>query len=275
MDQKNKILNISAAMRFSPFHNMTYIANHKCGSTSIRYSLWHDYDLKNNVTTYQGRDYDIAQSPFLRGARQIRAYGVDNFAESHFFTVVRNPFSKVLSSYLHQVQRKSFLDRALKNLKGIRKGRPNSWQQVAQLTGKNPWLSVSFKDFLSLLSDIPTDKWPTHFRPQVDSVGWGDIPYDFIGKLENPDPLNDYFKKRDIVLQVRAPHSQNTLDKMQRYYGQAEIDLVRHLYRDDFNAFSYSRELDDVTAYQAVTMPKLSRNLLVDFMRSGDKAFTL
>lgn len=132
------------------------------------------------------------------------------------FTFVRNPYSRSVSLYSYLRKKRDYLRR------------------------------LSFVDFLRFIKDHPTQKIGlanvrglSQCNPQV---AWTKgIQLDFTGKYEDLETSVNQLRSRfgsvaELPYLNRSKHSQ-----FERYYVRREAaELVRTLYRDDFEAFGYS-----------------------------------
>lgn len=234
-----------SALIYSPFHGLTYLSNRKAGCTTIKYSLWKDYDLKTGQSTYRGKTHRAVGSPFLKGPKAIARQDINGFLSSQFFTVVRNPYSRILSAYLHKVRaetytswvRRSISSQFIKN---------DVWRLLAKQAEISQFTRPSFVEFLRILASLPVEHLPPHFRPQSILILYGYIPYDFIGYLEDQQPLQDYLADYSVSINSRRIHAKNADRRLIEYYGQEEQELVQKIYRNDFSTFGYSTNIGEI-----------------------------
>jgi len=165
------------------------------------------------------------------------------------YAFVRNPFSRILSAYLNKIEPYA------SGVRGEREGNAYFYQvyllidehRVNFLSGES---RVNFHCFLKWLSDVNDIHTANeHWLPQVKLLRILDIDYSFIGKLENLDedaPSLLALMGCDIAFpsqeQVKFAPT-NATDKLNKYYSEVEIRLVRNLFEDDFKSFSYSNEI--------------------------------
>ena len=143
------------------------------------------------------------------------------FDEIFKFTVVRNPYSRVLSAYLNKVVR--FPERC----------------------GE-----ISFAEFLQRLAAEPEFLYSNaHWVPQADLMLIPAKEFDFIGKVESLDRDLAEIKRRirpDIKDEITTagPPATGASKKLREYYSDDSlIALVADIYRQDFTTFGYSTEL--------------------------------
>jgi hypothetical protein len=144
------------------------------------------------------------------------------------FTVVRNPYSRLASSYLDKIER------------GKRS------RKVLQALGKPEGSEVKFLEFCHYLQNDGISDDP-HWYKQVDLVPCGIGLLDFVGHMETLDQdLTETLSRINGVapsqLMNWAPHQTGANAKLSQLYCSESIQIVKRLYADDFSAFCYSIE---------------------------------
>ena len=140
-----------------------YVQNPKCGSSTIRNSLWtaeHALGLAGPPGVPHVYSDD---QPFIDDPRRW-----EQVESEYVFTFARNPYARVLSAYLNKV---------------VKHRDPLVWGNFAARhgLGEEP---LAFGDFLRLVARTPSDELDPHWRPQCDLLLPDLIPYDFIGSME-------------------------------------------------------------------------------------------
>lgn len=136
------------------------------------------------------------------------------------FSVVRNPYTRVLSAYLDKVER-----RALRDNK-----------------------ESSFREFLQSLKNGRLYK-NAHWAPQSALLLLTADQFDFIGKVESLDADIVFIKEKIQKNRPEEPlksffgNATGATEKLRAYYDAQTAEMVRMLYRDDFDIFGYSQEL--------------------------------
>jgi len=136
------------------------------------------------------------------------------------FTVVRNPYTRILSAYLDKVER-----RALRENK-----------------------ESSFNDFLQSLKGGKLYS-NAHWAPQNALLLLPVSQLDFIGRVEALDSdlslINEKIRGRspEAPLTSFPGNATGAGKKLHAYYDAQSAELVRQLYQNDFEMFSYPEDL--------------------------------
>lgn len=152
---------------------------------------------------------------------------------------VRNPFSRILSCYLHRIK-EATSSSSVKNIMRFTRNRFDA--------------SLSFADFVNIICDQTSLEQDSHWRVQSDEIFFELIPnWDFIGKVEKiQEDL-----PRMIALLTRREESLGALNdlspsvtkadsKLSVFYTKELQQKIIERYKADFNNFSYSTALDDI-----------------------------
>ena len=154
-----------------------------------------------------------------------------------FFTVVRNPYTRLLSAFL---QKRSSYERLSKQY----------WGAVPGFMEKN--VVMGFEMFLSHLAHagVHGDR---HWTPQCELLAFPAQFYDSVVKLEHLDEgLNSLLVESRPVLgrgDFALPHpstavtNQRSSEHLDQFYTQKSLRLVRKLYARDFDEFNYASDL--------------------------------
>lgn len=192
-----------------PFEEYQCIFIHipKCAGQSIRNSLF-DNLLPGHITVYT---YQMI-------------YPKRTFDKFFKFTIVRNPWDRLVSSYLF--------------LKG-----GGAHQMDQQWADKHLRKFSSFEEFVK--SGLPNQhirSYP-HFRPQNKFlVGQeGDIPVDFIGRVETLQEdfqtiKNELKTSQDLLYVNKTPNKKRDFRK---YYTEETKKIVFDIYNEDIILFNY------------------------------------
>ncbi|MBN4046591.1 sulfotransferase family 2 domain-containing protein [bacterium AH-315-P15] len=212
--------------RFYVFEDqqLVFIDNPKVASTSVKKALFRD--LKYDA---------LGQEPFHRLLEGRAALHVPKRALKYrYFTIVRNPFSRLVSTYRDKVEGRPAEDWGVFNVKFYRL----VFQHVGKL--QRDQAAVSFNDFAMAVSRIPDWLSDRHIASQT---RWKNR----IGPSANVNLLKFETLSEDWEL-LRQSHDLPALDVLNRtpeadwrpyYRDQAVIDAVSHRYHSDIEAFDY------------------------------------
>lgn len=200
----------------------------RCGGTSIEQNLWrnefnngfsfNDNDekhlLQGFIDEYRNKyQYDGLQHLIFDNIKKVYPNEISNFFK---FSFIRNPFSRIASTYAGVMT----FRKDLRNFLVIYK-------------------DSSFKKFLKLVKKNPH----THWLPM--SKFFRSNSLDFIGKFENFNNdldrlgklISINFPKKNYSGKLNFSEKFNYLDF---YRDRENIDLVREIYQEDLDRFDYS-----------------------------------
>ena len=227
------------AIAASRRHNYIYVQNWKCGSSTVRSTLW-AAEHANGHAFPPGHPHQHSHEwPFRNDPRVW-----EQAAERFVFTFVRNPFTRILSAYLDKIKlhRHSAVWGAFAALHGL---------------GDGP---LGFLDFLRLIAVTPAVRLDPHWRPQTLNLLPNVIPYDFVGRLESLEPdllsvLGSIFGTSNTGIHTYKRHQTQSTDVLDDYYGPREQDMVRSIYERDFIDLGYGFALRDPSRLAGVPRP--------------------
>lgn len=254
-------------LHLSPVHRLVYVNNQKSGCTTIKYSLWQDHDRRTGARTFGGKTHDRVKTPFVIGRDALRGEGEAVIAAASVFTVVRSPFSRTLSAYLHHVNADGFATRLSRRF-GFWRSQSLRDDIMGKL-GLPRSHRLSFAEFLDALAARgQLDDLTGHFRSQVQNTLWGELAYDFVGRMEDMGAVNAFLAQRDIPLLRRTPHAQKAGQKLEDHYTPTLMKRVHQIYREDFEAFGYDPDtLNQSAAEITLVAPSTAKpivNLVFD-----------
>jgi hypothetical protein len=145
------------------------------------------------------------------------------------FTVVRNPYSRVLSAYLDKVGRKRHQGRRFLAW-AARHNQPESFLGFCR-----------YLEAGGLFLDM-------HWAPQAEILCLPLERFDFIGKVETLDRdlaqiLQHLYGVEPGSPAVRAGTNTGASSRLDEAYGHEERQIVKRLYAPDFDLFGYDRRL--------------------------------
>lgn len=198
-------------------HQCLFIHIPKTGGVSVYRSLFSSQENQTTVKSighFSLKDYGII-------------FGHDKLKEYFKFTLVRNPWSRLLSSY-----------------KFMKKG--GFHPRDAAWTEKNLSKFSSFNDFIVQWLNHRNIYRSLHFIPQYEFLisRNGQTNIDFIGKLED---INSDFSRIKDKLRIDCKlihHNQSSSNRKKinyrDFYTEETRDIVAHVYRKDIEMFNYT-----------------------------------
>jgi len=218
----------TVAIRHAPSLDVTYVVNPKCACSTIQASLWLSSDAKIGTSTYAGQPHDWVASPFYSDAKTIRAKAKD-ISRADWFTVARNPYTRILSAYLDKIST-------------FKRRDPLIWRLYVERYGVDRDAVPTFREFLDTISADDPESLDKHWRPQHLNVGIGCFSYDHVGRLEEMETTYAWLEERGIDQREEVrPHqtgANETIDLLKK----EEIEIIQQLYDRDFTEFGYSRD---------------------------------
>ncbi|WP_290584151.1 sulfotransferase family 2 domain-containing protein [Ketobacter sp.] len=152
------------------------------------------------------------------------------------YTVVRNPFTRVLSGYREKIELRKDSDKYILDL------------------GLDLRSKISFDQFLDSLIDRPQISLDSHFQSQTVIISQQLMNTIKIGYMEDLELYLEHFIKsifgqeRNAIVEKRSPHvtGSSEIATLEKYYkSQTTIDKVLYIYRDDFTAFGYPHLIEE------------------------------
>jgi len=206
----------------SPVSNIVYWQNPKVACSSIKKSLW-----KNETGKEPKNVHRRVESPF-----PLISESPSKYVGYTLFSVVRNPYTRVLSAYLDKIG------------KGSDK---HVWHPFCRQFGISEQTTkekLTFKKFLIMISNVNPNDLDPHIRPQSRNLLSSILSFDHIGYLEEFSTTAGFFEVANINYVHSAPHARNASEKLSQYYDAESISLVQDIYREDFYEYSYSLDIN-------------------------------
>ena len=144
------------------------------------------------------------------------------------FSVVRNPYSRILSAFREKIELRKDSDKFISDL------------------GFSTKKQITFNMFLQKLSKKKPADLDPHFRPQSYIIPPELSRFILVGKLElldeNLDAIFNEFKISKAAKNSRLIHGTKSSENeiMEKYFSKENIELVRRIYKVDFLRFGYS-----------------------------------
>ncbi|MGK7962050.1 sulfotransferase family 2 domain-containing protein [Crocosphaera sp.] len=201
----------------------------KTGGTSIEKMIWPEKEDKTEANLWKGfidgyhNKYQTGGLQHLLASQVKQEVGDDIFNQYFKFTIVRNPWDKVISQYSYMKKRKD-----LRNFIGMEK-------------------DDCLKTYLSLITKKNHVQWEHQHKFVLDESQ--NIIVDYIGKFEefNKDvyTILDKINIRTKILGIRVLKILHTNRSQERlpyseYYDSESREMVANIYRKDIELFDYS-----------------------------------
>jgi hypothetical protein len=209
----------------SPEFGFVYFRVPKSASSTIALTLAHRMGVSDASDLTGARSKKVGkkllQASFLFPHRLDRTFT---------FTFVRNPFTRVLSAYLDKIAT-----------------RTTKFQKILGLDDR----AISFREFLERLDDGYLMK-NVHWAPQSGLIPIAPGQLSFLGRVETIEPdlcevMERIFGPGENRIFRRTAGATGAKDRLGEFYGKYESDLVRKLYRGDFERF-YPGAADPIAA---------------------------
>lgn len=216
------MLAIDQRIAVSREKGFVYFRIPKAANSTVVTALYDNAETEGYVSKDAKRSFDRAS--------MLKRDEVDSLNERFFmFTVVRDPFSRLLSAYLDQICR-------------AKPGR----RPVAAYYGKEVSDPISFREFCRFIASGGIHANP-HWYRQVDFIPCGTDKLHFVGRVETLNADLEVIRRRvwaDTRHRVAGwnPHRTDATGKMKEMYCPETIAVVQDWYREDFEAFGYASE---------------------------------
>lgn len=233
--RRDRMVSLLADSKFKTI----YVGNPKSGCTTIKNAVF----VCDRGFQYMEPER-IHDSYFAFWQLNINNYtaetvGMFDHPESFIFSIVRHPFDRFVSGFVDK-----FLPDSQANYFAARDFL-NVYLGI-DLAGDPVRAAIAFLDWYE--KDDVADarhKIDPHFWRQSENLALeANLPIDFVGKIEDPDPILDMFER---VMGTRPTNELKTRRRMTRHPAKANLltstDLratVERVYAADYEAFHYS-----------------------------------
>jgi hypothetical protein len=251
-----------------------YVPIYKSAHTSIKRRLWqienrYGYEIQIpehyfgvHYSTKKKNTHTIHHQPwpiYQKNDNQLWLnYLIGDYLK---FTVVRNPYSRLLSAYLDKIRPHSQLNADKK--------------EEVRLHYNLMQYPDSFACFVEQLCQQSDNQVNLHWQSQTYIIAFDLIHYDKIGHVENLAEFYDFLqtqfpKAREIPLNnaENILHQTSAASKLIDFYTPQLQQKVYQRYKKDFINFGYSESLEIVAPIDAVRISgshqELLESLLVD-----------
>lgn len=227
------------ALHYCEDADVLYLNNAKAGCSTIKAGLIQA--MSRQAAPDAPETILSAKDVHGRGAKWSDRLAKVTPEKTFSFTLVRNPFARVLSAYLDKIARPGGLLR----------------HQFYLQNGLQFDQEISFEEFLDLLDPSKT-LLDQHWRPQVDNVLAGYVGLSRVYYLENFGDTQDDLVSHipmDIRFEKRQSHGTSANDRLVSYMTPRAVDRIRDLYRPDFETFRYSTDPSNASEAPTNHMP--------------------
>jgi len=211
-----------------------YFGVAKAANSTIKYYL-QKIEYQNTPYTVKNvhdKHYSPLLSPYQLDDAEFHAamYG----SEYKRFTLVRNPYARLLSCFLDRVQ----------------DTKSASYRNIMKHAGRDP-REFSFQEFVGLIGTQKVKEMDCHWRPQVYETYHGRIKMDSVLKFEDlPANLTEIISltscSDESIFAEKANKSPSVTSagkRLDEYYTGDIADMANEIYSEDFAAFNYSKLL--------------------------------
>lgn len=198
-----------------------YVNNPKCGCSTMKRSL-----RKAQAALPHLRDRHVVENPH-QSDELLTPNGLPPKASQEMFVIscVRNPYTRALSGYLDKIHGLAFDDYRVMHKRPV----------------------SDFEDHLTALLGYNPRKMEPHFRPQHHNLNYPAVRFDALFYLERLAHFQNFLKRFSPggTVDTFKPHATAAGSKLEQYYTPRAIDLVRCIYREDFELFGYDQDLEN------------------------------
>ena len=228
------------------------LANPKSACSSLKYNLWKLEHERNRASFPPPANkggagvHSTKKSPLRRITEETLLPALDSSAAT--FTIVRNPYARLLSSYMDKIMGNKRPKKFLLMSLGLRENE-----------------DISFEQFVRHVCSTDAREMDKHWAPQSYLTQIRDLSYDYIGAVENLDPSirrildlvsgggdQDAARAEEEALASFRPHSTSAAERLRTYYTDELAAAVAERYADDFEMFGYSRDIRDASNPPAI-----------------------
>ena len=215
-----------------PGENISFVEVPKAGSSTTLLTLINAHAMKHGLAAVTVPRQPEGKSRTIGFRSKERPPFCEIIRDRYLFSMVRNPFARVLSAYLDKV-----------------KHRNDIYLSFARYVGIDLAKDISFTEFLTHLAAMRGRVLNRHWAPQTGVIQARALRYDFVGALETiGDDLGLILRNcgfSDSHIQSFIPHARKSGSKIADFYDDTATDLVREIYRDDFRLLGYSLDPKD------------------------------
>ncbi|MGN6100928.1 MAG: sulfotransferase family 2 domain-containing protein [Devosia sp.] len=223
-----KTWDVETAIKYVPNVPIIYVVNPKAACSTFKTSLWLRHDVLTGARTFADDPHTGASSPWLKSADDLAAAS-SRMAECDWFTVVRNPYSRVVSAYLDKIK-----DRGVRDA--------YTWGQFCNRYSLPADADISFAAFLNLLANDDPTQLDYHWRPQWMTTMVGQLPLHHIGRFEHLAVTFAWMRERGVPVASHFSFRSDADSSAASLIAPADRAAIEEIYSLDFDLFGYGRD---------------------------------
>jgi len=242
---------VTTSFRCVPQLGLIYLYNPKVACTTIQYSLWAGAEAQLGIKSKRIQPHRRAAGPIVANILEHPIFGSTELRAMTCFSVVRNPFLRILSGYLNKIV----------NQKPV-------WKRFATEHGIDPAAEnhITFTDFLRIIETDCDETINPHFQPQYLNLLLPFSRPNFIGRLENFAEVESFLSERGVATIERKGVATNTSARLHEFYTEEGEAIVARKFADDFRLFGYSPRLADARTLFEPHWHAETTDLLMDWL---------
>ena len=237
--------------RASRTGKLIYASVPKAGCTTVQLTLANEYAQHQGIKALSNPHGPHKTEYFILFKDPDRE-PLSTLLEKRFlFSIVRNPYSRLLSAYLDKIVNKT-----------------KEYERFVRIHGLPKGSDVSFPTFVERVSQETADEMDQHWAHQHRVIAWEVFRYDYLGFQETFNDDLRYCLSRgdfsDAAINPFLHHSQSASNKLAKFYTNELRDLVFTKFRRDFELFGYSEDITDILPDRSVSEASMRREARIN-----------
>lgn len=240
--KKKPVKDFEISTHISLTNKYVFVQISKAASSNVKWTLqsleckhspWKVIDVNNKFFSPHISPYQITNEMLE---------GVFNSEEYKRVTFVRNPYSRILSCYLHRI---------------VAEPESPSNKTLMKMTEGRVGADVSFDEFVEIICGQSSYEQEAHWRCQSEDICFDSVSYDLVGKLENLQSdllscVEMLYGKRGkewfLNSQKKDASEMKTgaSELVKQYYNNFTMNKVRKRFSVDFSNFKYSQNISNI-----------------------------